>query len=185
MATERELKVTDIKKEEVVERLKQLGARYVGTYRFRHLISLPKGSSRGESWFRIRSDGKIHVVTFKQKNRNKLAQQKYEMRIDDIRQYVNMFLSAPYKLLYFENRRIEYSLNSNKITIDKWPRLPWSLEIEGNSKREIMEMFRQLDLKNGKPLGNMSGRKGYEFYNLDYEEVGDARLTDIKKFYNL
>jgi hypothetical protein len=48
-----------------------------------------------------------------------------------------------------------------------------------------MEMFRQLDLKNGKPLGNMSGRKGYEFYNLDYEEVGDARLTDIKKFYNL
>lgn len=185
MATEMELKVTDINKDEVIKRLKKLGAKYVGAYKFRRLISMPKEGSEDESWFRIRTDGKVHVVTFKQKHGNKLAQQKYEMRIDDIRKYVQMFMGAPYKLLYFENKRIEYNLEGNKITIDKWPRLPWSLEIEGNSKSEIDEIFKHLDLKNGKLLGNMSGRKGYEFYNLDYEEVGNAKISDIKKFYNL
>lgn len=182
---EKELKVTDIKKEEVVERLEELGAKYVGTYKFRRLISMPKQESKGESWFRIRTDGRVHVVTFKQKKGNRLAQEKYEMKIENIREYVQMFLSAPYKLLYFENKRIEYNLDGNKITIDKWPRLPWSLEIEGNTKGEIDSIFRMLNLKRGRPLGNMSGKRGYSFYNLDYEEVGDAKLSDIKKFYNL
>jgi adenylate cyclase class IV len=182
MVKERELKVTDINKDEVIKRLKSLDAKYVGTYMYRRLISIPKQNGKGESWFRIRSDGKKHVVTFKQKNGSRLAQEKYEMQIAEIGEYAKIFMDAPHKLLYFENKRVEYNLEGNKITIDKWPYLPWSLEIEGNSKNEIMKMFRRLALKKGRPLGNMSGRKGYSYYGLDYEEIGTRNLNRINRF---
>ena len=185
MVKEMELKVTDINKDEVVKRLKSLDAKYVDTYMYRRIISIPKQNGRGESWFRIRSDGKKHVVTFKQKNGSRLAQDKYEMQIADIGEYAKIFMDAPYKILYFENKRVEYNLDGNKITIDKWPYLPWSLEIEGGSKKEIMEMFRRLALKKGRPLGNMSGRKGYSHHGLDYEKIGTKNLKKIKNLINL
>lgn len=185
MAEERELKVTEIDKAEVLRRMRALGAKYVNTYRYRRIISLHKGK-RGESWFRIRSDGKSHFVTFKQKHGNKLAQDKFDMQVSDIRDFFDIFFKSDYKLLYFENKRIEYNLYGSKITVDKWPKLPWSLEIEGNSRKEILGVYNKLALKNGRLISmNMSGSRGYKYYGLDYEKVGDAKISKLREFYNM
>jgi adenylate cyclase class IV len=184
MPFERELKITEIDKDEAIGRLKEVGAKYVGTYTLRRVISIPKQGKNGESWFRVRSDGSMHVLTFKQKRGNRLAQEKYEAIVKDPAKYLNIFLKSPNKLLYFASKRIEYNMRGNKVTIDKWPKLPWSMEVEGKNRKAIVDILKELNLKKGRPLGNMSGRKGYEIYGLDYEKVGDAKISQIQKLFN-
>ncbi|EQD37852.1 hypothetical protein B2A_11746, partial [mine drainage metagenome] len=46
---------------------------------------------------------------------------------------------------YFENEREEYEIDGMHIEIDKFPYLPYTMEIEGDSETRIMELYKKLE----------------------------------------
>lgn len=182
MAKELELKITDIEKKEVLARLKKLGAKYVGTYNFKRIIAFPqKNDKRYEGWFRVRTDGKEHVITFKQRKRGTELEfmDKFQVVVDSLDDAVEILKRFSDKILYFENRRIQYMYKGIKITVDKWPYLPWSLELEGDTPKQVLACFRELDIK-GRIVGNASGGEGYKIYGMEYEKVGREQIHMLK-----
>lgn len=183
MATELELKITDIDKDEAIARLKELKAKYVGTYNYKRIIAIPKHTKKGyESWFRVRTDNESdHVITFKQRKKgtDMVPMEKFQVMIDSIDDAVEILRRTTKTILYFENKRIQYMLGDLKITVDKWPYLPWSLEIEADTVPQILDGFKKLKIK-GRIVGNASGGEGYKLYGLDYEKVGSEYSHMIK-----
>jgi predicted adenylyl cyclase CyaB len=184
MATELELKITDIDKDEAIARLKELKADYVDTFHYKRIIGIPKHTKKGyESWFRVRTDNKLdNVITFKQRKlgTEMVPMEKFQVVVDNIDEAVEIVKRATKKMLYFENKRIQYMLGNLKITVDKWPYLPWSLEIEGDTEKQILDGFKKMNIK-GRILGNASGGEGYKLYGVDYEKVGGEKSHKIKE----
>ncbi|MGI0141966.1 MAG: CYTH domain-containing protein [Candidatus Micrarchaeales archaeon] len=182
MAKELEMKITDIDKKEVLSRLKKLGAKYVGTYNFKRIIAFPnKVDKKYEGWFRVRTDGKEHVITFKQRKRGTELEfmDKYQVVVDSLNDAIEILKRFSENILYFENNRIQYMFEGVKVTVDKWPYLPWSLELEGDTARQILACFKKLNVK-GSIVGNASGGEGYKIYGLDYEKVGKEKIHMLK-----
>ncbi|MGC9132772.1 MAG: hypothetical protein ACP5HJ_04040, partial [Candidatus Micrarchaeia archaeon] len=79
------------------------------------------------------------------------------------------------KYNYIEKSRIHYLSEENNINvvIDKWPKLPYKMEIEGPSEEEIKKFYKKLNLKSGKLMPNIavSDEDFYKMFNIDYKEI--------------
>lgn len=56
------------------------------------------------------------------------------------------------------------------IVIDKWPKLPYKMEIEGPSEEIIKEFYKRLNLKSGTLTQGIavSDEEYYKMFNIDY-----------------
>lgn len=184
MGKEREITILDVKKGEVIKRLKELKAKHVGTHNFARvecIIDGKPGIGR-HSWIRIRTDGKETTLALK-KMRGKggfTAMDEYEVKTDDFEETVRIVgkLLNLKKGIYFENERVAYTLKGAYITIDKWPELPYSVEIEAPSTRVLKEVYKLLKI-NGKFVGNAAIHDVYKRYGLDFREVMDKNKSKL------
>ena len=180
MPKEIELTVVHIDKRQVLGRLKKLGARYVTTHNYRRLEVPIKA---GRVWLRLRTDGKKTTLTFKARlGRGIDMTEEYEVEVGSFKEGVKLFQTLfKGNILGWDTKRIEYSLNGTMVTIDKWPKIPWSLEIEGKSKKAVYSTLRSLDIK-GKNVGNASIFRIYHEYG---EEFVDSVKMDSDRLRRL
>lgn len=175
MGEEHEIVILDIKRKEVLSRLRKLKARHVGTRNFKRIEFLLKGDiHRGHSWGRVRTDGKETTITLKetQGKGGFTPMKEYEVTADNFGEAARIMtkLVAPKILLYFENERDAYVLGKAQITIDKWPAIPAYVEIEAPSMAEVKRAYKRIDIS-GRFIGNISIHKIYESYGLNFEKV--------------
>ncbi|MDE1824877.1 MAG: CYTH domain-containing protein [Candidatus Micrarchaeota archaeon] len=180
MPKEIEMKVIGIDRREVLGRLKELGARYIGDYRFKRLVATIDDRPGSMKYVRLRSDGKVHTLTLKQRGKKGTDPDEFEVKVSDFKEAARILSRIFVHLLYIESKREEYSLWSTQITIDKLPQIPHYIEIEGKSRRQILRVYRKL-MTSGKPFGNVPSSAVYEHYGLDYKKVGNIVGTKLRR----
>lgn len=141
MKTEYEIRVLEINKEEIVNKLESLGATKKGEFSQRRYVYDLKPVQKGK-WIRLRTNGKKTTLTYKDIVSNTIdGTKEVEITVDDFDK-TNEFLERIgfESRSYQENFRIQYILNGVEIDIDSWPLIPTYLEIEGSSERQVVEM---------------------------------------------
>lgn len=172
MAEECEVVIAGINKGEIERKLRKLGANYRGHSSFRRIEFLIGGkSSKGHTWGRVRTDGKVTTITAKRYRAANLPMEEHEVGVDDFEKAVKvMSRITSSKLCYFENERDTYKLGRLTITIDRWPGIPYYMEIEGPSMAQVKSFHRKLGIK-GTFIGNPTLDALYGHHKVDFKKA--------------
>ena len=138
MHTEYEVRVLEIDKENLVKRLKDLGAEFQWDYIQKRYVYDFIPSIDGK-WIRLRTNGKKTTLTIKNLVSSEIdGTQELEIEVDSFEKANLILKELGYEAKgYQENMRCQYVLNEVEIDIDSWPLIPTYLEIEGPSEESV------------------------------------------------
>lgn len=199
MGSEIELKIVGINPNNAKKRLAAINARFKGSYvlqrvtfqgtrsgRIKDYKSNTANDSYYTSWIRVRTDGKRTTLTLKEQRGTGITKRsEYEVEVSDFATTVKILtkmIPDAYRNYMITTRDV-YELGDVTITIDKWPYLPYQLEIEGSTEKKIREVYDRLKIS-GKiaPSIAISDEEYYKLHNIDYKKlVSDynARLNRL------
>jgi adenylate cyclase, class 2 len=162
-----ETKIIDADIALLKKKLKELGIKRLGPVKLRRWVfDLPH--KKGEDkYLRVRNDGKTSTLTYKhRKGRGLRNTEEIETEISDFDKVVKVLSKVSNKIYYQENIRETYKYKDVEITINKWPKIPAYLEIEGPSEKKIYSCIKELKI-DGKIIGNISTIKLYKRYGIN------------------
>lgn len=162
MKTEYEVRFLEIDTNNILKKLKEVGAVEIGNWRqIRKTFDLI--TPQKNSWLRLRTNGETTTLTVKEINSAKIdGTKEAEVVIDDFNEMDTILTKIGLKARnYQENRRHQFRYKGVEIDIDTWPLIPTYLEIEGESEEKIREVC--VDL------------------GLDYRKSTTMDVTDIYK----
>ena len=153
MGSEIELKIVGINPNNAKKRLAAINARFKGSYvlqrvtfqgtrsgRIKDYKSNTANDSYYTSWIRVRTDGKRTTLTLKEQRGTGITKRsEYEVEVSDFATMVKILtkmIPDAYRNYMITTRDV-YELGDVTITIDKWPYLPYQLEIEGPTEKKI------------------------------------------------
>ena len=126
-------------------------------------------------WIRLRTNGNKTTLTYKDILSNTIdGTKEVEFEVEDFNK-ANEFLEKIgfAHRNYQENKRIQYMLNDAQIDIDSWPMIPTYMEIEGNSKEEVMKIVNLLEIN----IENLTALNCDDIYNKIY----GININEIKE----
>lgn len=172
MNTELEVRILDINKENIINKLENLGAKFIGDFnQIRYCYDFnPKLDNK---WIRLRTTGIKNTLTIKEvKNSNVDGTKELEIEVSSIEDTDKILNELGYKKRSIqENHRIQYILNDVEIDIDTWPHLNTFVEFEAKSIDKIKEVCKLLELDYSKAItDNVQDiylKKGYKKEDLD------------------
>ena len=145
-------------------------------------------------WIRLRQTGKQTTITIK-----KIVNSSGEYELDAVRELefevpsINEgkeFLEALgyYPSLHQKKMRIAYDYNNTELVIDKWPKIPAYIEVEGENKEDICSVVKNLGYRaqdmrvmNTDNVYEENGLDIYSFKNLDFSE---DELKEVESILN-
>ena len=147
MHTEFEVRILDINKEKVIEKLENLGAKKVSEFDYKRRV-YNFNPPTDHKWIRLRTDGKKTTLTIKKIESFSIdGTKEMEIEVSDFEETNKMLEEMGYKAhTYQENKRIRYILNDVEFDIDSWPYIPTYLEIEGKSEESVKNMMDLLEV---------------------------------------
>lgn len=180
MGIEFETQVIDIDQDEIISKLRLLGAEEkeeVFQKRWVFDIACLNAEQPGlGEWVRLRQIGNKATVTYKNKKGSGIADTtEIELGVDDFDKMASILgkLSCFTGQYYQENKRKQFVLNDLEFDIDYWPNIPPFLEIEGKSEEQVrhgLELLGLEDKENGHfGLINIYARHGISIH--DYKEL--------------
>lgn len=173
-----EVKVLNVRPLAVERSLKKLGAKKIQSKRLRVFWYRKIGWGRGnDEWFlRVRSYGtNKHEVTWKAKSKVDGISRRHKeinLLVSDRIQVEQLFVELGLeKYAYQEKDRTSWVLGRWRFDLDKYPKMPPYLEIEGRSDSHIREALKLLGLEKNETSseGETSLIKGK--YGLDWDEM--------------
>ena len=181
MNIEYEVRVLDINREEILEKLKKLEAifkweklqqRYV--YDFNPVLK--------NKWIRLRTNGLKTTLTIKEiKSHDIDGTKELEIVVDDFDKTNEMLEVLGYKHRnYQENKRCKYELNGVEVDIDDWPLIPTYLEIEGSSEEDVYKIIKLLDIDESK-VTSKDVTTIYSDYGYDILKIKELRLEEERR----
>ena len=175
-----ELRIVGIDKSAITRRLRSIGAKHVAFRRFKRLEVRLVNTPEFKRWLRLRSDGKSAIFTMKENHGRKENVHEYSVGVKDFDAMGMIMIRSFSKNLkaYLESERDEWKLDGTEITIDKWPRIPHFMEIEGRSKAQVRKVYKKIGSP-GKPIGNIWDV--YRLYGLSFAKVARASNSTILK----
>ena len=145
-------------------------------------------------WIRLRQTGNQTTITIK-----KIVNSSGEYELDAVKELEfnvpsieegKEFLESLgyYSSLHQKKMRIAYDYNNTEIVIDKWPKIPTYIEVEGENKEVVKNLgFRAQDMRviNTDDVYKENGLDIYSFKNLDFssdelDEVNENLNFDPK-----
>ena len=138
MHTEYEVRILEIDREAIEERLKKLHATFLWDRIQRRYVYdfIPKEENK---WIRLRTNGDKTTLTIKNLVSSSIdGTQELEVVVDNFERTNLILKELGYTPKgYQENRRIQYELNGVEVDIDFWPMIPTYIEIEGASEDAV------------------------------------------------
>ena len=199
MAKEIELKIVDINRNEAKKRLEAVNARFKGHFvlqrvtfqgtrsgRIKDYTSSTVNDVYHTSWIRVRTDGKKTTLTLKeQKGTGIKKRYEYEVEVSNFATTVKILtrIMPDSSRSYMVTKRDVYESGDVTITIDKWPYLPYQLEIEGPTEKKVRSTYDKLKIR-GKivPSIAVSDEEYYKLQGIDYKKLvsrNNARLDRL------
>lgn len=171
MAVEYETKVLNIDVEAVKQKLKELGAVFVGKKNFRRYV-YDMNPPQAEKRMRLRTDGKTTTLTIKHIVDEKAIDgvQEREVGVESFDQMNTLLEQLNYRAKsYQENVRESFILGDCNLEIDSRPLIPTYLEIEWPNKEMVVELLKKLEV-NGEvtPENTIEVYKRYGINLKDY-----------------
>lgn len=164
MKTEYEVRALEVSLDEMIKKIKALGAKRIGVYHQKRYVYdfIPEEKGR---WIRLRSNGEETTLTIKEIKSLRIdGTKELEIVVSDFEDTNEVLKKLGYLPRTFqENFRIEYTLNGVNFDLDKWPMIPPYLEIEGQSEDDVLNMVRVL------------GFKGSDVTTMDVDTIYDKK----------
>jgi len=181
MKTEIECRLLDCNVEQIMKKLKDNNAQFIGDWlQIRNCYDF--NPVREKSWIRLRTNGVETTLTIKEiSNKNIDGTKECEIVVSDFATTDELLN----KLGYFarskqENRRIRYVLDNVEIDIDFWPKIPTYVEFEGKSAEEIIAVCKKLDI-DFNSLTTLDVSSIYEHYGYNLDKLSEIVLEDERK----
>jgi adenylate cyclase class 2 len=147
MQTEYEATFLNVDKNEIRQKLKNIGAELTKPeyLQKRYAFDLPWGSDN-HSWARVRDEQDKVTMSYKRVSGNKIEDQKeINLTIDNFENGVEFLEQIGCKKKsYQENKRELWKLNNIEICIDEWPFIEPFVEVEGKSEKDVKEASEKL-----------------------------------------
>lgn len=171
MEVEFEAKAIKVDKNSIREKLNQLGARLIFPERmFTRITFENKELKKRNSWIRLRDEGKLITLAFKQVTDKTSIQgmQEISIVVNNFEATQQLILQLGFEQRGFEqNLREEWSYQDLTIDLDTWPMIdPW-LEIEGPNEEQVRSFFRIMDLDYSQAMFGSADIVYREIYNID------------------
>jgi len=149
-----EVKFLNINKKEIEEKLKELGATFVGVFDYRlkpyDFLGQPLAKKKN-AWIRLRDEGKRITLAYKERlgvGENPLkdkGMKEIEVEVSDFDRTSEILEAMGLVMkVYEERRRTRYILDGIECDIDEWPLIPPYIELEGNSMEEIKKVSQKM-----------------------------------------
>ena len=179
---EYEVRVLEINKEEIQNKLTELNATLVeDSYQKRYVYDFnPVDPNK---WIRLRTNGNKTTLTIKQiESSNIDGTKEMEIVVDDFDTTNEILNELGYKARNAqENKRIKYDLNGVEVDIDTWPLIPTYLEIEGKSEEEVYNTLDLLGIDRDKATSlDVTGIYN-DIYNIDIMKIPNLTFEVDKK----
>jgi adenylate cyclase, class 2 len=164
-----EVKVLEINKEKVLQKLKELKAEFVGEWDIDSIIFDDENNSlsKKKNLLRLRKKGK-NYLTFKGKEKDGFAREAEEIEIE-VSDFEKMKLILSKigftNSINSEKHRTTYKLKNSLIEIDEIKGIPTFLEVESPNEKEIKEIIELFGFENDK-IKNWNGFKLLEYYGV-------------------
>lgn len=156
-----ETKVLDIDPQEIIKKLRELGAKEIPEVLLRRYVF--DMESEDAEWLRLRTNGIKTTLAYKHKIPGNVAIGKtveIETQVNDFDKTAEILKKIPFKrILYQENKSHIFHLGDIEFSIDTWPKLGTYLEVESDSLEKVQE--------------------GLKLLSLDGKDIGDKDLVDI------
>ena len=176
--TEYEVRILEINHQEMVKKLKSLGAKLqFDSLQERMVYDLkPKQENK---WIRLRTNGKKTTLTIKDLESKTIdGTKELEIEVNDFEKTNEILNQLGYMPKgYQETKRTEYVLDDVIFDIDRWPLIPEFMEIEWKNKEDVFKIIEKLDIPKEKVI--TSG--AYEHYGIDSSELENLNFDMEKK----
>ena len=167
MGIEYEVRVLEINHDEMISKLEKLGATKVfDAMQKRKVYDFnPVEPNR---WIRLRTNGIKTTLTIKEvKEKTVDGTKELEIEVSDFDKTNEILNALGYKHRTFqENYRVQYILDGVEIDLDKWPKIPEYMEIEGKSTEEVEEILDKLEINKDK-VSTLDVDSIYKYYGID------------------
>ncbi|MFF0345883.1 class IV adenylate cyclase [Kribbella sp. NPDC004875] len=177
MPVEFEAKVLGIDLNTVAGKILGLGGRQVadGVSR-RYVYDIATGD--GSRWIRLRDTGGEVTLTVKEIAHDGIdGTTETEVVVSDFAITNELLAKLGYTpKAYQENRRTSFLFHDARLELDRWPRIPPYLEIEGRSRDHVVEVAALLGFGEHELTGENT-TKVYARYGIDLTTITDLRLT--------
>ena len=171
MNTEYEIRVLEIDKQKLIDKLERLGAEFKGDNEQRRYVYdvIPKEDGK---WIRLRTNGKKTTLTYKNVVSTTIdGTKELEVEVSDFEKTNELLENMGIKNRgYQENRRTQYVLNGVEIDIDSWPMIPTYVEIEGKNEDEVLKTLDLLELPKDK-VTTLDVESVYMKYGIDLKDI--------------
>jgi len=156
-----EVKILEINKKEIIKKLKENGAKFVGeqTTTMTFFDSKDNYLKKHRHAIRIRNEGKKDVMTFKEFIPNKKVKMRneYNLRISDLKTAQNIIeLLGFHVSMKIRKKKIVYSKGKTKFEINvylgKHKHIPAFLEIEAPDEKILFKHIKKLGISENKAL---------------------------------
>ena len=147
MNTEIEVRVLNVVKEELINKLEKNNAQFIGDwFQVRYVYDFkPVDPHR---WIRLRTNGVDTTLTIKEvQDKTVEGTKELEISVSSLEDTHKILEKLGYERRSIqENKRIRYILKDVEIDIDEWPGLKTYVEFESDSEDKIKEVFKILNL---------------------------------------
>ncbi len=148
MKIEYEVKILKFNKDNIISKFDSLGVKYLWKFNFRRYVYDFNPIDKNK-WIRLRTDWVKTFLTIKE-TKDESIEWMHEIETEILNfDIMNSILEELwYKAKsYQENLRESYIYKNIQIEIDSWPKIPSYIEIEGDSKDEVLKMVNDLWFK--------------------------------------
>jgi len=173
---EHEAKILDIDPAATEELILRRGGQKLGRkFMRRYVYDITPGDE--SKWIRLRDTGEETTLTVKEITSDAIdGTHEIEVGVDDFEQTNTLlkFLGFQPKS-YQETKRSSYVLDGAQVEVDRWPRIPPYLEIEADSKAEVVRVADLLGYQDTELTGENT-IKVYARYGIDLNTITDLRF---------
>ncbi|MDE3724907.1 class IV adenylate cyclase [Nocardiopsis sp. N85] len=177
-AIEYEAKVLDIDPDRVTRLILDKGGEDLGeVLQRRYVYDIePEDASR---WVRLRDTGGRVTLAVKEIGSDAIdGTRETETEVGDFETANALLGKLGYTpKAYQENRRHSFALDGARLEIDTWPRIPAYLEIEADSREEVVRVAALLGYAEAELTGENT-TKVYARYGIDPATIMDLRFQD-------
>ncbi len=178
MKTEYEATFLDINKDEIRERLKDVGAQLVKPefLQKRVVFNLPLNKNRTGRWIRVRDEKDKTTMSFKSVDGDKIENQKeIILTIDSFREGVEFLETIGcQRKSYQETKREIWMMEDVEVCIDEWPFLEPFVEVEGDSEEKVKKISEKLGFEYSKAWFCATGLIYSKKYDVPLEIINNS-----------
>jgi adenylate cyclase class IV len=179
MPKEYEYRFNNYNKKEIVTKLKELGAKYFGTFKFRVIVFIDQNNS--EKYIRVRDEGHRVTMTIKNNLTDKFPVEN-EIIINDFDEGINILLQLNCKKkYYYEKYREIWNYKNSEIIFDMNPGIPELMEVESSSKKELDILCKKLDLNINNYQGFSNNNTYLDLFGITIPKSLDLTFKNVLK----